>query len=100
MKKIIKLLKDLKKINAVAVKQSLEDEGASYEDLIVMRKITRKAKLLLNVREPAKTVDMVPGLQHNLLISASKFADTGYITTLTPDVVPVFNQEDYTPNHQ
>lgn len=50
MKKIIKLLKDLKKINAVAVKQSLEDEGASYEDLIVMRKITRKAKLLLNVK--------------------------------------------------
>ena len=50
MKKIIKLLKDLKKINAVAVKQSLEDEGASYEDLIVMSKITRKAKLLLNVK--------------------------------------------------
>jgi len=50
MKKIIKLLKDLKKISAVAVKQSLEDEGASYEDLIVMRKITRKAKLLLNVK--------------------------------------------------
>ena len=50
MKKIIKLLKDLKKINAVAVKQSLEDEGASYEDLIVMRKLLEKQKLLLNVK--------------------------------------------------
>ncbi len=50
MKKIIQLLKDLKKKNVVAVKQSLEDEGASHDDLIVMRNITRKAKLLLNVK--------------------------------------------------
>jgi 4-hydroxy-2-oxoheptanedioate aldolase len=50
MQKIIKYLKELKKINAVAVKQSLEDEGVSYEDLIVMKKITQKANLDLNVK--------------------------------------------------
>ena len=50
MKKIVKLLKNLKKFNAVAVKQSLEDEGASFEDLLVMKKITHQAKLHLNVK--------------------------------------------------
>tara|TARA_Y100001970_G_C14243061_1_gene866118 strand:+ start:891 stop:1670 length:780 start_codon:yes stop_codon:yes gene_type:complete len=50
MKKIIFLLKRLKKFNAVAVKQSLEDEGASFEDLMVMKKVTEKAKIHLNVK--------------------------------------------------
>ena len=50
MKKIIKHLKKLKKFNAVAVKQSLEDEGASQDDLKVMKKITKKANLDLNVK--------------------------------------------------
>ena len=50
MKKIVQLLKNLKKFNAVAVKQSLEDEGASFEDLLVMKKITQQAKLHLNVK--------------------------------------------------
>ena len=39
-----------------------------------------KAKLKHDVREPAKTVDMVPGLKNNSLISGPKFADAGYIT--------------------
>ena len=38
MQKLINSLKNLKRFNAVAIKQSLEDEGASYEDLIVMKK--------------------------------------------------------------
>ena len=50
MKKIIFSLKKLKKLGAVAVKQSLEDEGVSYDDLTVMKKITKKAKLQLNVK--------------------------------------------------
>ena len=50
MQKLINSLKNLKRFNAVAIKQSLEDEGASYEDLIVMKKITKKAGLDLNVK--------------------------------------------------
>ena len=34
----------------VGVKQSLEDEGASFDDLRIMRHITRKAGLELNVK--------------------------------------------------
>tara|TARA_B100001057_G_C22784136_1_gene924865 strand:- start:722 stop:1501 length:780 start_codon:yes stop_codon:yes gene_type:complete len=50
MKKIIKYLKKLKKQNIVAVKQSLEDEGASFDELKIMRQITRKAGLQLNIK--------------------------------------------------
>ncbi len=50
MNKLITLLKKLKKNNIVAVKQALEDEGASFDDLSVMRKVTKKAKVSLNVK--------------------------------------------------
>ena len=50
MKSLLKKLIDLKKIGTVAVKQSLEDEGANFNDLIAMRKITKKANLKLNVK--------------------------------------------------
>ena len=50
MEKLTQLLKNLKSLGAVAVKQSLEDEGASFEDIKKMRKITKKAKLALNVK--------------------------------------------------
>ncbi len=50
MKRIINHLKYLKKLNVVGVKQSLEDEGASFDDLAIMRHITRKAGLELNVK--------------------------------------------------
>ena len=50
MKKIINHLKKLKKQNIVAVKQSLEDEGASFEELTLMRQITKKASLKHNVK--------------------------------------------------
>ena len=41
MEKLIKKLRKLKKYNVVGIKQSLEDEGATFEDLI-MRKVTKK----------------------------------------------------------
>ena len=47
MEKILKKLKDL---GVVGVKQSLEDEGASFNDIRIMRKITKKLKLKLNVK--------------------------------------------------
>ena len=50
MKKLIKKLRILKRYNVVGVKQSLEDEGATFEDLKLMRMITNKAKLNLNVK--------------------------------------------------
>ena len=45
---------------------------------------TQEAKLKIPVREPAKTVHILPNLEHNLLLSASKFADAGYVSILTP----------------
>ena len=42
--KLIKILKKLKKLGAVGVKQSLEDEGASFNDIRTMRNITKKLK--------------------------------------------------------
>lgn len=50
MKKLINQLKTLKKFGTVAIKQSLEDEGASFQDISLMRKISKKLKLKLNVK--------------------------------------------------
>ena len=50
MKKLIIKLKALKKIGVTGVKQSLEDEGASFKDIIIMRKITKAANVDLNVK--------------------------------------------------
>ena len=50
MQKLIRQLKDLKKLGLVAIKQSLEDEGASFEDISLMRKITKKIGIKLNVK--------------------------------------------------
>ena len=47
MEKLIIKLKNLKKFNIVGVKQSLEDEGASFDDIKIMRTITKKAKVEL-----------------------------------------------------
>ena len=49
-KKSYQSIKILKKLNVVAVKQSLEDEGASFDDLKIMRSITKKVGLKLNVK--------------------------------------------------
>ncbi len=50
MKNLITDLKKLKKIGMIAVKQSLEDEGATFRDIELMRKITLKAGVNLNVK--------------------------------------------------
>ena len=50
MKELIKKLKKLKSYNVIGIKQSLEDEGANFDDLKIMRKITRTAKVKLNVK--------------------------------------------------
>jgi len=50
MNDLIKNLKILKSLGVVAVKQSFEDEGASQNDIAIMRIITTKAKLPLNVK--------------------------------------------------
>ena len=52
------------------------------------------SKLHHNVREPARSVDMVPALKHNSLLSGPKFADANYITVLTPEEVLIFDGED------
>jgi len=56
-------------------------------------KASTRAKLHLKLRDPACTVDMVPDLKHNSLISASKFADANYITVLTPTEVLIYDGE-------
>ena len=50
MKKLIKKLIEIKKFGVTAIKQSFEDEGASFHDVLVMRKITSAAKVELNVK--------------------------------------------------
>tara|TARA_A100001011_G_C14317703_1_gene848780 strand:+ start:157 stop:924 length:768 start_codon:yes stop_codon:yes gene_type:complete len=50
MDDLIKQLKLLKKRGVVAVKQSLEDEGASYDDLLLMRKVTNQSSLKLDIK--------------------------------------------------
>ena len=50
MKKFIHNLNQLKKFGIRAVKQSLEDEGATFKDIEIMRKITLKAGIDLNVK--------------------------------------------------
>ena len=47
-------------------------------------KASVKANMNNNLRELSRIVDMVPALKHNLLMTASKFADANYITVLTP----------------
>lgn len=47
---LIKALKKLKSIGVVAIKQSFEDEGASFKDIEIMRLITKAARVNLNVK--------------------------------------------------
>ena len=50
MKKISTILKDLKKLGVSGVKQSTEDEGSSFDDILFMRKITKRIGVNLNVK--------------------------------------------------
>lgn len=50
MNKLFSQIKILKKFGAVAIKQSLEDEGANFDEIKFLRKITKKYGLKLNVK--------------------------------------------------
>jgi hypothetical protein len=50
MKILLERLLELKKLGVTAVKQSTEDEGSSFNDISVMRRITKKAGVKLNVK--------------------------------------------------
>ena len=50
MKKLINSLKILRKIGVIGIKQSFEDEGASFKDIENMRLLTKAAKIHLNVK--------------------------------------------------
>ena len=51
MKKyFIKKLKEIKKLGVSSVKHSTEDEGMSFNDITLMRKITSQAGVNLNIK--------------------------------------------------
>tara|TARA_B100001057_G_scaffold499856_1_gene612164 strand:- start:126 stop:902 length:777 start_codon:yes stop_codon:yes gene_type:complete len=50
MKKLIRSLKLMKKKGISGIKQSLEDEGATFKDIMIMRKVTKAAKVDLNIK--------------------------------------------------
>ena len=56
--------------------------------------VSTQAKLYYDVCEPEKTVDMVPQLKQNSLISGGKFSDENYITVLTLTDVLIYDGND------
>ena len=52
---------------------------------------TNIAKLEHNVREPACTVDMVPALANQFLLSGGKFAEAGYVSICDGNEVNIFD---------
>ena len=52
---------------------------------------SRTAKLHHNLREPARTVDIVPSLTDNTLISTGKFADANYFTVYDDKEVNIYD---------
>jgi len=50
MKELSVTIIKLKKFGAIAVKQSLEDEGVGFDEISFMRKITKKNDLKLNIK--------------------------------------------------
>ena len=54
-------------------------------------KATKTATMEHDLREPARTVDMVPDVTLDLLASTSKFSDAGYFTNLDEEEVNVYN---------
>ena len=52
---------------------------------------TEIEKLLHDVREPAKTVELVPAMKQDTLISIGKFADAGYFTIFDGEEVNIYD---------
>jgi len=59
-------------------------------------KASTQSKLHHEVREPARTIDILPDLKHNSLISGPKFADANYVTILTPTEVLIYDNDNLT----
>ena len=99
-------------MDAVKIKTAVFDSGATSnfgmegDDFILTKEKSNKifhmptgttalaivkAKLHHIVREPKRTVDMVPNLKHNSLMSARKFADSNYISVLKTTEVSVYD---------
>ena len=52
---------------------------------------SEEAKLHHAIREPARTVDMVPALRGNSLLSGGKFAEAGYISICDGEEVNIYD---------
>ena len=52
---------------------------------------TEQVKLFLDIREPARTVDLVPAMKTDTLISVGKFADAGYLTVFDEEEVNIYD---------
>lgn len=52
---------------------------------------TTSAKLHHKVREPARTVELVPEMKQNTLISVSKFVESGYLMVLNVEEVNIYD---------
>ena len=50
MNQLNKKLIKLKKLGVTGIKQSLEDEGSSFKEIVLMRDLTKKNKMKLNVK--------------------------------------------------
>ena len=45
MKNLLDQLQKIKGLGVIGIKQSLEDEGSSFEDLKIIKKLTKKKKI-------------------------------------------------------
>ena len=54
-------------------------------------KANAEGQLHTKVKEPIKTVDIIPGLKHNSLLSISKFAEANYLSVFTLDEEQIFD---------
>ena len=52
---------------------------------------TKIAKLEHRVREPVRTVNMVPELANQSLLSGGKFTEAGYVSVCDGDKVKIYN---------
>jgi hypothetical protein len=71
--KLVNKLSYLKSLGVIGIKQSLEDEGASFEEIILMRKITKKVGLNLNVKiggcEAKNDIYFCKGIKTNSIVA-------------------------------
>ena len=96
---VLDLIK-LKKLGAVSVKQSLEDEGASFDDIKKMRAMTLAANLDLNVKvggcEARNDISFCKKISVNGIVAPmveSKYALKKFIQTVTDYEILVTDEQ-------